>query len=91
MPKRKLTKTVAGAARPETVPYELRDTVIPGFLLKGTPFIGSKEQIIEDIRTYQRLGVSHLIFDFAGSSAEAIVEQLHRFAEGIRPQFGVRP
>jgi hypothetical protein len=37
MAKRKLTKTVAGAARPETVPYEVRDTVIPGFLLKGTP------------------------------------------------------
>jgi Arm domain-containing DNA-binding protein len=37
MAKRKLTKTVAGAARPETVPYELRDTIIPGFLLKVTP------------------------------------------------------
>jgi len=37
MPKLKLTKTVADAARPETVPYELRDTIIPGFLLKVTP------------------------------------------------------
>ena len=37
MAKRKLTKTVADAARPETVPYELRDTIIPGFLLKVTP------------------------------------------------------
>src|ERR1700719_4151637 len=37
MAKIKLTKTVADAARPETVPYELRDTIIPGFLLKVTP------------------------------------------------------
>ena len=28
MPKLKLTKTIA-AARPETIPYELRDTIIP--------------------------------------------------------------
>jgi probable F420-dependent oxidoreductase len=56
-----------------------------------TPFIGSREQIIDDIRTYQRLGVGHLIFDFAGPSAESIVEQLHRFAEDIRPAVRGRP
>jgi alkanesulfonate monooxygenase SsuD/methylene tetrahydromethanopterin reductase-like flavin-dependent oxidoreductase (luciferase family) len=55
------------------------------------PFIGSSEQIIEDIRTYQRLGVRHLIFDFGGGSAEAIVEQLHRFAEEVKPAFRGRP
>ena len=37
MPKLKLTKTVVGAARKDETPYELRDTVIPGFLLKVTP------------------------------------------------------
>jgi len=56
-----------------------------------TPFIGSRDQIIEDIRTYQRLGVSHLIFDFAGPSADAILEQLHRFAEEVRPAVRGRP
>lgn len=56
-----------------------------------TPFIGSRDQIIEDILTYQRLGVSHLIFDFAGSSADAILEQLHRFAEEVRPAVRGRP
>ena len=56
-----------------------------------TPFIGSRDQIVEDIRAYQRLGVSHLIFDFAGPSVDAIVEQLHRFAEEIRPEFRARP
>ena len=56
-----------------------------------TPFAGSSAQIIEDIRTYQRLGVRHLVFDFGGNSVEAIVEQLHRFAEEIRPAFRGRP
>jgi len=55
------------------------------------PFIGSSDQIIEDIRTYQRLGVRHLIFDFGGASAEAIVAQLHRFAEEVKPAFRGRP
>jgi probable F420-dependent oxidoreductase len=56
-----------------------------------TPFVGSSGQIIEDIRTYQRLGVRHLIFDFGGNTAEAIVEQLHRFAEEVTPAFRGRP
>lgn len=37
MPRVKLTKTVVDAARPQTVPYEIRDAAIPGFLLKVTP------------------------------------------------------
>ena len=37
MPKLKLTKTIVDAAQKEEEPYELRDTVIPGFLLKVTP------------------------------------------------------
>ena len=56
-----------------------------------TPFIGSRDQIVEDIRTYQRLGVSHLIFDVAGTSVEAILEQLQRFAEEVRPAVRGRP
>jgi integrase len=37
MPKIKLTKTIVDAATADQQPYELRDTVIPGFLLKVTP------------------------------------------------------
>jgi hypothetical protein len=55
------------------------------------PFVGSRTQIVEDIRTYQRLGVSHLIFDFACPSADAMLEQLHRFAEDVRPMVRGRP
>ena len=37
MAKLKLTKMVADAAHPKQHAYELRDTAIPGFLLKVTP------------------------------------------------------
>lgn len=37
MPKLKLTKTVADTALPEAKDYEIRDTTVPGFLLKVTP------------------------------------------------------
>jgi alkanesulfonate monooxygenase SsuD/methylene tetrahydromethanopterin reductase-like flavin-dependent oxidoreductase (luciferase family) len=69
-------------------PIKFTEGAAPG---ARTPFIGPRDQILEDIRAYQRLGVSHLIFDFAGSSVHAIVEQLHRFAEEVRPEFRGRP
>ena len=37
MPKLKLTKTVVVDAQPDSDPYEIRDTTVPGFLLKVTP------------------------------------------------------
>ena len=41
MPRLKLTKTVVETAQPEKEPYEIRDTAIPGFLVKVTP-VGRK-------------------------------------------------
>ena len=37
MPSLKLTKTAVETAKPEPRDYELRDTVLPGFLCKVTP------------------------------------------------------
>jgi Arm DNA-binding domain len=37
MPKMKLTKTAVDAAVPQRRDYELRDTAVPGFLMKVTP------------------------------------------------------
>ncbi len=55
------------------------------------PFVGTAQEIVEAVRVYQRLGVSHLVFDFAGSSVAALLEQLHRFAEEVQPAFKERP
>ena len=43
------------------------------------PFSGSAEQIAEDIATYERLGVSELIFDFRSELGESL-ERMERFA-----------
>ncbi len=37
MPKIKLTKTIAAATLPANHVYEIRDTSVPGFLLKVMP------------------------------------------------------
>ena len=33
---------------------------------EGIPFAGPADKVAEDIRTYEALGVSNLIFDFGG-------------------------
>lgn len=44
------------------------------------PFSGTREQIREDIATYEELGVSELILDFRGDSLARSLEQMERFA-----------
>ena len=48
------------------------------------PFCGSSDQIAEDIATYERLGVSELIFDFRSESLAESLERMERFAPVIR-------
>ena len=45
------------------------------------PFSGTSDQIIEDIATYGRLGVSELIFDFRSEEPKESLERMERFAE----------
>jgi probable F420-dependent oxidoreductase len=44
------------------------------------PFTGSAEQVAEDIATYERLGVSELIFDFRSETLAESIERMERFA-----------
>ena len=48
------------------------------------PFSGSPEQIAEDIATYERLGVSELIFDFRSETLAESLERMERFAPVMR-------
>jgi probable F420-dependent oxidoreductase len=48
------------------------------------PFSGSAEQIVEDIASYARLGVSELIFDFRSESLTESLERMERFGSVIR-------
>jgi len=49
------------------------------------PLVGTPEQIAEDIRAYQRLGVSHMLFSFRTRSVAEATETVERFATQVRP------
>jgi len=45
------------------------------------PFSGTAQEIIDDIGTYAKLGVSELIFDFRSEEPKQSLERMERFAE----------
>ncbi|MGH7333269.1 MAG: LLM class flavin-dependent oxidoreductase [Candidatus Rokuibacteriota bacterium] len=47
------------------------------------PFSGSAEEIVDDIATYARLGVSELIFDFRSEHLPESIERMEHFAATI--------
>ena len=55
-------------------------------------FAGNPEQIAEDIRTYQHIGVSNLVFDIGGvassrvSNASQVIETLEQLSQQVWPQ-----
>jgi probable F420-dependent oxidoreductase len=49
-------------------------------------FSGTPEQILEDVDTYARLGVSELIFDCRTERLDESLERLERFAILVRPR-----
>jgi len=48
------------------------------------PFSGGSEQILEDVETYARLGVSELVVDFRGDRIEESLERMERFAALVK-------
>jgi probable F420-dependent oxidoreductase len=53
--------------------------------LERRPFSGTTAQVVEDIHTYARLGVSELIFDFRSDTLHHSLERMEHFATVIRP------
>jgi probable F420-dependent oxidoreductase len=49
------------------------------------PFSGTPEQMLEDVDTYARLGVSELIFDCRTERLDESLERLERFAALVKP------
>lgn len=55
-------------------------------------FAGNPEQVAEDIRAYQDIGVSSVVFDIGGvassrvSSVSPVVETLERLSKQVWPQ-----
>ncbi len=48
------------------------------------PFAGTADQVLDDIGTYARLGVSELIFDFRSEEPKESLERMERFAEVMK-------
>ena len=51
------------------------------------PFAGSAAQLIDDVATYQKLGVSHLNFDFRRPSLSETLERMDWFAAEVMAPF----
>jgi hypothetical protein len=49
------------------------------------PFSGSTNQVVDDIATFARLGVSELIFDFRSPTLAESLERMERFATTVMP------
>ena len=63
----------------------------PGAPVRGAdrrPFTGTGAQLIDDIRTYQSLGVSELIFDFRSDSVDQSIAAMEQFATDIMASAG---
>jgi probable F420-dependent oxidoreductase len=50
------------------------------------PFSGAPGQVLEDVDTYGRLGVSELIFDFRSEHLAQTLDRMERFAALVKPQ-----
>jgi probable F420-dependent oxidoreductase len=48
------------------------------------PFSGAPQQVVDDVRTYEKLGVSELVFDFRSEHLADTLDRMERFAEIVR-------
>lgn len=49
-------------------------------------FQGTATEVLEDVRRYQALGVSHLVFDATHADLKSVLDNMNRFAEDVRPK-----
>jgi probable F420-dependent oxidoreductase len=49
------------------------------------PFTGTQDEVVDDIRTYGKLGVSELVFDVRSPSLAETLERMEQFATEIKP------
>ena len=66
----------------------LRETPAPVDDPARMPFHGSADQLLEDVETYRRLGVSHLSFDFRAADLPRTLERMAWFASEVMARAG---
>ena len=53
---------------------------------RSPALIGTAGQVAEDIRAYERVGVSHLVLGFRTTDGQQMLRQVERFAAEVRPR-----
>jgi probable F420-dependent oxidoreductase len=61
--------------------YDVSATTIGG--AERRPFSGTPQQVADDIGTYEKLGVSELIFDFRSERLDETLERMERFGQTV--------
>lgn len=51
---------------------------------------GTADEVAADLRRYQAAGVSHVVFDHIRPDLRAVLDNMARFAEDVRPRLGRR-
>jgi probable F420-dependent oxidoreductase len=54
-------------------------------------FQGTAAEVLADLRRYEALGVSHVVFDPVRPELRAVLDNMARFAEDVRPKLARRP
>ncbi len=62
--------------------YDPTSTTIGG--AERRPFSGSVAEVVDDIRTWKKLGVSELIFDFRSEQLDDTLGRMERFATSVK-------
>jgi len=68
------------------VPLELRPRGAKPADGDRTLFRGTVAEVVEDIRIYQRLGVTHFVWDLTATDLKGALALLERFAREVRPK-----
>jgi probable F420-dependent oxidoreductase len=67
------------------VPLELRPRTVKASGGDRVPFRGNAAEVLQDIRAYQAVGVTHFIFDPVSPELRAQLATMERFAAEVRP------
>ena len=51
-------------------------------------YVAQSAEVLGDLRRYQALGVTHVVFDPTRPDLRAILDTMARFADDVRPKLG---
>ena len=71
-------------------PMEVRSSRAKAPAGDRPPFQGTAAEVLGDLRRYEAVGVSHVVFDPVRPELRAVLDNMARFAEDVRPKLAQR-